>query len=424
MRKTFITKIKQGKIELDKKMTSILKPDEEVKVSIEPVKDIVWDKAIPYGHQNVEDNDINAVVGVLESDLITQGPKALEFEKRLCEYTGAKYAVVCANGTAALHLAVKACDLKEGFEGITSPNTFVASSNCIIYNNGKPVFADIEKDTHNIDPEAIKKKITDKTKVIIPVDFAGQPCDMEKVFTIARENNCYVIRDASHSIGSSYKKEKTGSCKYSDMTIFSFHPVKSITTGEGGAVLTNDKTLYERLKLLRTHGITKDRELMSKDEGPWYYEMIALGFNYRITDFQCAMGISQLLKLNRFIRRRREIAKKYNKAFKNLNVLETPVERDGVISAFHLYVALFDFNKMKFTKAELMKKLGQQKIGVMVHYIPVYLQPFYQKNYSFKKGDCPIAEQYYKKALSLPLYPRMTDEQVEYVIKEIKKLLT
>ncbi|MBN1899485.1 MAG: UDP-4-amino-4,6-dideoxy-N-acetyl-beta-L-altrosamine transaminase [Spirochaetes bacterium] len=423
MRKTFITKLKQGKIELDKKTISQLKPGEELKVTIEPVRDIVWDKAIPYGHQNVEEDDINAVVGVLESDLITQGPKALEFEKKLCEYTKAKYAVVCSNGTAALHLAVKALHLKEGFEGITTPNTFVASSNCILYNNGRPVFADIERDTYNIAPEVIKKKVTEKTRVIIPVDFAGQPCDMEKIHKIAREHDCYIIRDACHSIGSTYKGGKTGNCQYSDMTVFSFHPVKNITTGEGGAVLTNDKKLYERLKLLRAHGITRDRELMEQDDGPWYYEMIDLGFNFRITDFQCALGISQLKKLDRFMQRRREIVNRYNKAFKDIRVIKPPFEKADVRSAYHLYVIQIEFDKINYSRAELMKELEKKQIGVMVHYIPVHLQPFYQKHYGTKKGDCPAAEEYYSKALSLPIYPRMTDNQVEYVIKNMIELL-
>ncbi len=377
-------------------------------------------KVIPYGRQSIDRKDLKEVLNTLESDYLTQGPKVKEFEKRLCEYTKAKYAVVVSTGTAALHIAVKALGLEEGFEGISTPITFVASTNSIIYNNGVPVFSDILPDTHNIDPDEIKKHIREKTKVIIPVDFAGHPCEMEEIYKIAKENNIKIVRDASHSIGSVYKNEKTGNCKYSDMTVFSFHPVKHITTGEGGAVLTNNEEFYKRLLLLRSHGITKDPELMSKNEGMWYYEMIDLGYNYRITDFQCALGISQLDKLDGFVQRRREIVKKYNEAFKDINFIKTPVEKDHVKSSYHLYVVEIDFQKSKMTRQDFMNRLKNKGILTQVHYIPIHLQPYYQNKFGFHSGDFPVAEEYYSRTLSLPLFPKLTDEEVLYIISVVK----
>ncbi|MBU1076046.1 MAG: UDP-4-amino-4,6-dideoxy-N-acetyl-beta-L-altrosamine transaminase [Spirochaetes bacterium] len=424
MRFNFVTKISDTEsIKIPDEIKEKLKENDEVEILIQPVKDVYQIEGIPYGHQSVDSLDIQSVIDVLESDLITQGPKTVEFEKRLCEYTGAKYAIVCSNGTAALHLAVKALDLAPGFEGITTPNTFVASSNCMIYNNGKPVFADIQEDSHNIDPDKIKKKITDKTKLIIPVDFAGHPCDMEEIQKIAKENDLFVIRDACHSIGSHYKGEKTGNCKYSDMTIFSFHPVKHMTTGEGGAILTNNKAFYERLKLLRTHGITRDPDLMAKNDGPWYYEMVDLGYNYRITDFQSALGISQLGKLDQFVKKRLQIVKQYNEAFKDLEFIKSPKEREYTDPSYHLYVVDIDFKKINMSRADLIRKLEKEKqIGVQVHYIPVHLQPYYRKNFGYKEGDYPVCEEYYRSALSLPLYPKMSMENIERVIQAVQEL--
>ena len=378
---------------------------------------------IPYGKQYIDKSDIIAVLDVLKSDYLTQGPKIKEFEDLICNYTGAKYCVAVSNGTAALHLAVKVLEILEGKEGITTPNTFVASANCMVYNNIKPIFADIDSKTYNINPDKIIEKINSKTKLIIPVHFAGQPCNMEKIRKIADENSLYIIEDASHAIGSRYKGgTKIGNCKYSDMTIFSFHPVKTITTGEGGAVTTNNEKLFNKLKLLRTHGITKDADLLIENPGPWYYEMQELGFNYRLTDIQAALGISQLNKLDKYIKRRREIVKKYNEAFKDIEWIKIPYEKEDVFSVFHLFVLQIDFDRIKKNRKEVMIELKNKGIGTQVHYIPVHTQPYYKNKFGFKWGDYPIAEDYYKKALSIPLYPMMTDKDVEYVIDSIVKI--
>ena len=281
---------------------------------------------IGYGHQYIDDSDIEAVVKVLKSDYLTQGPSVTQFEKTICEITGAKYCVSVSNATAGLHIAVATLGLKEGDEGITTPNTFLASSNCMVYNNVKPVFADINPVSYNIDPAEIEKHITDKTKLLVPVHFAGLPCEMEKINSIAKKHNLHVIEDAAHAIGSQYADGSyVGNCKYSDMTVFSFHPVKTITTGEGGAVTTNDEKLYQKLLMLRSHGTTKDENLLTKNSGPWYYEMQSLGFNYRMTDMQAALGCSQLAKLDWFKKRRREIVAAYNNAFAGMKYLKTPL---------------------------------------------------------------------------------------------------
>ena len=375
---------------------------------------------IPYGKQWIDKSDKKAVSGVLKSNFLTQGPKVEEFEKALCDYTGAKYCVAVSNGTAALHLAVAALSIKKDAEGITSPITFVASANCLIYNGLKPVFADINDKTYNINPEEIKKRISSKTKIIVPVHFAGQPADMKQIETIAKPKNIYVIEDAAHAIGSKYNDgTRVGNCQYSDFTTFSFHPVKTITTGEGGAITTNYKKLYEKLSLLRSHGITKDHSQLSQNPGHWYYEMQELGFNYRMTDIQAALGISQLQKLNQFIKRRREIVNLYNRVFsKSPNVI-IPYEKRGLNSAFHLYVLQIDFEKIGKTRTQIMNELKDKKIGTQVHYIPVHTQPYYQKKYGYKWSDFPVAEGYYNHCLSLPLYPKMTDQQVNYVIKKV-----
>lgn len=375
-------------------------------------------KIIPYGRQWVDASDIREVVKVLKSDWLTQGPKIKEFEDALCKYTGAKYAVAVSNGTAALHIACLAADIKRGDEVITSPITFVASANSILYCGGTPVFADIQEDVVNIDPDEIKKKISPNTKAIIPVHFAGHPCDLEEIKKIAEKHNLSIIEDASHALGSEYKNSKIGSCKYSDMTIFSFHPVKHITTGEGGAVLTNRKDLYLRLLLFRNHGITKDREKMAKFEGPWYYEMQELGFNYRITDLQCTLGISQLKKLNNFLERRRELVSIYNRNFCEINKFKLPIEKPYVKSAWHIYyIRLKESSKRSLIFQELQKF----NIGVQVHYIPVHLQPYYRDRFGYKLGDYLKAENYYKSTITLPLYPQMLNSEIQYVINVLKR---
>ncbi len=380
-------------------------------------------KIIPYGRQYIDEEDINAVIDVLKSDWLTCGPKVKEFEDALCEYTGAKYAVAVSSGTAALHIAVAALELGDDWEGITTPNTFLASANTIIYNNGKPVFADIEKDTHNISLDEIEKKITPKTRLIIPVDFAGHPCEIDEIYRLAKKKDIYVIKDACHSIGSLFKGEKAGSCKYSDMTIFSFHPVKHITTAEGGAILTNDVNIYKKLLMLRNHGMTKDENFLTVDPGPWYYEMHILGFNYRITDLQCVLGISQLKKLDWFVKRRREIVDIYNEALGQFKNITLPIEKDYAMSSYHLYPVEINFQKIGKKRKEFMLKLKEKGILTQVHYIPIHLQPYYRKRFGYKPGDYPIAEQYYERALSLPLYPAMSEEDVVRVIIALKELI-
>ena len=379
---------------------------------------------IQYGHQHIDDEDIQAVVNVLKSDFLTQGPAVSRFENKICEITGARYCVAVSNATAGLHIAVQVLNLPENSEGITTPNTFLASANCLLYNNIKPIFADINPDTYNIEPNEIGKKITPNTKVIIPVHFAGLSCDMERIKKVADGHNIRVIEDAAHAIGSCYADgSPVGNCKYSDMTVFSFHPVKTITTGEGGAITTNDESLYKRLLQLRSHGVTKDTELLTQNPGPWYYEMHSLGFNYRMTDMQAALGYSQLLKLEHFRERRQSIVDRYNEAFDGIPHIKLPYRNFEQISCFHLYVLQIDFEKIGITRKDFMKKLVDKGIGTQVHYIPVHTQPYYKKHYGYKTGDYPIAEQYYEMALSLPLHLSMTDVDVDKVIFTINEIM-
>jgi UDP-4-amino-4,6-dideoxy-N-acetyl-beta-L-altrosamine transaminase len=376
-------------------------------------------KTIPYAHHWIDESDIREVIKVLKSDWITQGPKIKEFEKALCKYTGTKYAVAVCSGTTGLHIACLAAGIKEADEVITSPITFVASVNCVLYCGGIPVFADIQEDTANIDPERIKRKISKKTKAIIPVHFAGHPCDLKEIYDIAKRYNLVIIEDACHALGAEYRNSKVGSCKYSDMTVFSFHPAKSITTGEGGAVLTNNKKFYEKLLILRNHGITKEKsKFINSSEGPWYYEMQELGFNYRLTDFQCALGISQLKKIDKFIKKRREIAEAYSKALSEIDEIILPKERSYVRSSWHLYyIRIRDFRKRK----SLFEKLQKAGIGAQVHYIPVCQQPYFKKRFGNKINDYPKAEIYYKRTITIPLYPKMRQSEIKYIIKILKE---
>ncbi len=368
---------------------------------------------IPYGRQTIDEDDIQAVCEVLRSDFLTTGPKIAEFEKTVAEYAGAKYAIAVSSGTAALHVACLAAGISKGDEVITTPITFAASANCVLYCGGIPVFADINPGTYNIDPEDIKRKITSKTKAIIPVHFAGQPCNLGAIHEIAAKNGLVVIEDAAHALGAEYKGKKIGGL--SDMTVFSFHPVKHITTGEGGMVTTNDKKLYERLKLFRTHGITRDKDLMTRNEGGWYYEQLELGFNYRITDIQCALGISQMKKLDRFIDRRREIAAKYDEAFSDMEGIVISQQDEGCLNSYHLYV----IQVTNVPRIDAYDECRAKGLGVNVHYIPVYKHPYYQRN-GYAQVCCPNAEKVYKRLLSLPIYPSLTDEQIEYVISVVK----
>lgn len=376
---------------------------------------------LPYSQQWIDEEDIKAVNDALKSDWITQGPKIVEFEKLVSKFCNVKYAVAFSSGTTALHAAAYSAGILKGDEAITSPITFAASANCVLYQGGNVVFADIKKDTYNIDPIEIKKKISSKTKVLIPVDYTGQPCDIDEINDIAEKNNLIVIEDASHAIGAEYKDKKVGGL--SDLSVFSFHPVKHITTGEGGMVITNNKELFEKLQIFRTHGITKDPEKMKHNEGGWYYEMQHLGYNYRITDFQCALGISQFKKLNRFVKRRRDIVKKYNKAFDQSKEITIPYEKPDVKSSYHLYMIQLDFEMLKVNRRKIFDALRAENIGVHVHYIPVHLQPYYKQMFGYKKGDYPNAEEYYSNALTLPLFPKMKDSDVDDVINALDKVI-
>lgn len=367
---------------------------------------------IPYGRQSINEQDIEAVVNVLKSDYLTTGPKIAEFERKVADYTGAKYAVAIANGTAALHAACYAARIGEGDEVITTPITFAASSNCVLYCGGTPVFADINPETYNISPEDIERKITPKTKAIIAVHFTGQPCEMEQIHAIAHKYNLTVIEDGAHALGAEYQGKRVGTL--SDMTTFSFHPVKHITTGEGGMILTNNPELYQRLKLFRIHGITREEELLTKNDGPWYYEQLDLGYNYRITDIQCALGVSQMDRLPEFLEKRKQIAKRYNEAFAANEQIQLPYQKEGCDNAWHLYVIRIKNGKRK----EVFEKLRAAGIGVNVHYIPVYQHPYY-RTHGYAEVTCPNAEEYYKECISLPMYPDLKEEEQEYVIKKV-----
>jgi len=367
---------------------------------------------IPYGRQSINEQDIEAVVNVLKSDYLTTGPKIAEFERKVADYTGAKYAVAIANGTAALHAACYAAGIGEGDEVITTPITFAASSNCVLYCGGTPVFADINPETYNISSVDIERKITSKTKAIIAVHFTGQPCEMDQIHEIADKHNLIVIEDGAHALGAVYKGKRVGTL--SDMTTFSFHPVKHITTGEGGMILTDNPKLYERLKLFRTHGITREENLLTKNDGPWYYEQRDLGFNYRITDIQCALGTSQMDRLPGFLEKRKKIAEQYNEAFAGNNQIQLPYQKEGCDNAWHLYVIRVKNGNRK----EVFEKLRAAGIGVNVHYIPVYQHPYY-RSHGYAQVDCPNAEEYYKECISLPMYPDLKEEEQEYVIKKV-----
>lgn len=373
-----------------------------------------------YGHQFIDEDDIQAVVDVLKSDYLTCGPKIGELEEKLCEVTGAKYAVVCSNGTAALHIACLAAGVKPGDEVITTPITFAASANCALYCGAKPVFADINENTYNIDPAHVEKLTTERTKAVVAVDFTGQSVELDRLLTHCREHNLVLIEDGAHVIGTSYKGRMNGSI--ADMTTMSFHPVKTVTGGEGGAVLTNSKEYYEKLLLYRAHGITRDPKLMEHEpDGPWYYEQIALGMNYRMTDMQAALIISQLNKLPRFMERRKAIVKAYNEAFSRLPQLFVQQEIPESDTTRHLYILRIRPEKLTIDRKQFFEALAAENICCNVHYIPTYYFPYYEK-LGYKRGLCPKAEKLYAEEISLPLYYAMTDQDVEDVIRAVTRI--
>lgn len=376
---------------------------------------------LSYGRQTIDDADIQAVVDCLKSDYLTTGPAVEGFESDLAQYTGTKYAVVFNSGTAALHAACFAAGVKVDDEVITTPITFAASANAVLYCGGKPVFCDIDLATYLIDPAFLSHKITPKTKAIIPVDFMGEVADMDSIMTLAKEQGLVVIEDASHSIGSSFKGRKVGCL--ADMTVFSFHPVKTITTGEGGAVVTDNRVFFEKLKLFRTHGITRLPDYLHNSALPsWYYEQQALGFNYRMTDIQAALGRSQLKKIEGFIKRRQAIVGAYNSAFSELAGVILPKTADIMETCRHLYVLRIDEGVLKVDRDTIFKALEAENIGVNLHYIPVYRHPYYQ-SLGYSESECPSAEIYYRTAFTIPLFSGMSDSDVKDVIDGVFKVI-
>lgn len=380
----------------------------------------IRDTKIFYGHQYIDDADIQAVVDVLKSDYLTCGPKIGELERKLCEVTGAKFAVACSNGTAALHMACQAAGIGPGDEVITTPITFAASANCALYCGARPVFADINEETYNIDPANVEALTGEKTRAVVAVDFTGQSVELDRLLAHCRENNLVLIEDGAHVIGTSYNGKKNGSI--ADMTTLSFHPVKTVTGGEGGAVLTNNEEYYKKLLLYRSHGITRDVSLMENEpDGPWYYEQIALGMNYRMTDMQAALIISQLDKLSRFSARRKEIVKAYDEAFQKLPQLFVQKEIPQSDTTRHLYILRIRPEKLSIDRKQFFEALAVENICCNVHYIPTYYFPYYRK-LGYKRGLCPKAEKLYEEIISLPLYYAMTDKDVNDVIDAVTRI--
>lgn len=382
---------------------------------------------LPYGHHWIDESDIQAVVNVLRSDRVTQGPEVVAFEEALAASCGAAYAVAVSSGTAALHLACLAAGLKAGDDLVTSPLTFVASANCALYCGARPGFVDIDPYTFNLCPERLRDRLRgeegEKVKLVVPVHFGGLPSDMERISEVAQSAGAMILEDASHALGARWQDDggnwhRVGSCSHSDLAVLSFHPVKHITTGEGGAVLTNDAGLCQKVRDLRSHGIVKDADRLENVHGPWYYEMQGLGFNYRISDIQCALGRSQLQKVGGWVERRRVIAARYEEAFRSIEDVVTAEEPTWARSARHLFVILVA-EDADFTRKDLYTELHRRGIGVQVHYVPVHLQPYYRTHLDFVEGDFPVAEQYYKRCLSIPIYPTLTEEEVDRVIDSV-----
>ena len=383
---------------------------------------------IKYGRQFINRDDKKAVLSVLSSDWLTQGPKINEFENSLRKFFGAKHCCVVSSGTAALHLTGLALGWKPGDVVLSSPISFLASSNSIIYSGATPDFVDIDAKTYNIDPDKLEGKIKSylkkkrKIKAIIATDFAGNPCDWKMLKKISNTYNVRLINDNCHAIGATYQNDKFYATKYADVVTHSYHPVKNITTGEGGAILTNNKRIYDRVKILRSHGIIKQFKKKDFNQGPWFYEMHELGYNYRISDIHCALGISQIKRLRKFVKKREKIAHIYDLNFKSNNNFVIPQVKKNCGHAYHLYPLQINFNKNK-QKKKLFRVLNKKNINLQVHYIPIHLQPFYKKRYGFKKGDFPIAEKFYEKEVSLPIYFSLKTNEIYKVIKNIKSFL-
>ena len=383
---------------------------------------------IPYGRQDISQQDIDAVIDVLQSDFLTQGPQVGAFEQAVMDACGAQYAVAVNSATSALHIACLALGLKQGDYLWTTPNTFVASANCGLYCDAQVDFVDIDPQTYNMCAKELEKKLTlaeksDKLpKIVVPVHFSGQPCDMEAIHKLSKRYDFKIIEDASHAIGGKYKGEPIGNCKYSDITVFSFHPVKIVTTAEGGMAVTNDAKLSQKLELLRSHGITRDPSLMTKAmDGPWYYQQVDLGFNYRMTDLQSALGVSQMQRLSSFVARRHELAQRYNRMLDDLPIT-LPWQHPDSYSGLHLYVIRLQLDNTSKTHLEVFEGMRAAGILVNLHYIPVHMQPYYQE-LGFEMGQFPQAEQYYKEAISIPMFHTMTEVQQDKVVATLEELL-
>ncbi|MBA4367285.1 MAG: UDP-4-amino-4,6-dideoxy-N-acetyl-beta-L-altrosamine transaminase [Desulfobacterium sp.] len=375
---------------------------------------------IPYGRQTITEQDIHAVLDVLQADYLTTGPTIEAFETQFSEYVGSSYAIAVSSGTAALHAAMFAIGIGPGDEVIVPPITFAATANAVVYQGATPVFADVSSDTLLIDPFKVIKKITPKTKAIIAVDYAGQPCDYLSLRLIAEQNNLFLISDACHALGAEYRGRRTGSL--ADITVFSFHPVKHITTGEGGMVTTDQKLLAEKMRLFRNHGINSDHRSRQKT-GTWHYEMVELGYNYRISDIQCALGISQLRQLPDFLDARRKIARHYDTAFSGETSIQPLSSGSDILHAYHLYVVRIDFSKLKVNRKTIFTILHENGIGTNVHYIPVHLHPFYREKFHTRKGLCPVAEKAYDQILSLPIFSSMTSAEADYCSNTLKEVV-
>jgi len=374
---------------------------------------------IPYGRQWIDEQDIAAVVEALRSDWLTTGPRVAEFEEAFARFTGSAEAVAVSSGTAALHAMMHVAGIGDGDEVIVPAMTFAASANCVVYQGGKPVFADVRPDTLLLDPDSVVSKITARTRAIVAVDYAGHACDYDALHQIAKDRNLLLVADACHSLGGSYKERPVGSL--ASMSAFSLHPVKPITTGEGGMITTDDPELARRLRVFRNHGITTDHR-QREQQGSWFYEMVELGYNYRITDIQCALGLSQLAKLPAWVERRQAIAGRYDQAFSGLDGIRGLTVHPQVSHAYHLYVVCLDTQVMGMTRSTAFAHLREQGIMVNVHYVPVHLHPFYRRQFGTRRGQCPVSEAAYEQALSLPLFPSMTDGEVDRVIHTVKLL--
>jgi len=385
---------------------------------------------ISYGKQSIDQSDIDALIEVLESDWLTQGPAVEKFENDLNNYFGSKYCCAVSNGTAALHLVGLALGWEPGDIIITTPITFLATVNCIVYSGAIPDFVDIDTKTYTLEPNQLEEKIKyyhlngKKVKAVIGVDFAGHPCDWKTLREIADKYEIQLINDNCHALGASYYNDKKYAVRYADVVTQSYHPVKHITTGEGGSIITNKSLIDNKVRLLRTHGMEKNNNQLKNNEDPWYYEMRIPGYNYRVTDLQCALGSSQLKKLSKFVYARQQIASRYDKAFSNINSLIIPQSQDNILHAYHLYPLQIDFQRIGLSKSELFKKMKEFGINLQVHYIPVHLQPFYSKKYGFEKGDFPISEEFYEKEVSLPIYPNLKEGDVSKVINSLLELVT